>query len=613
MGTIVKEEITVLFAGDSGDGIQLTGNQFTDTHAQFGNDLSTFPNFPAEIRAPQGSRAGVSGFQIKYGSIDIYTPGDACDVLVVMNVAALVTNIHSLKKGGIVIANSGGFDDKNIRLAKCEENPLESSDMDDYDVHLIDVTKLTRTALEGSGLGQKVIDRSKNMFVLGFVYWMFDRTLEETITFINSKFAGKPEIKDANIKVLKAGYHFGETSETFKSRFSVAPAKLPPGNYRNIMGNQALGLGLVAASEKSGLPLFYGSYPITPASNLLHQLSGFKSFNIKTFQAEDEISAICAAIGASFGGALGVTGSSGPGVALKGEAMGLAMMLELPLVICNIQRGGPSTGLPTKTEQSDLLQAYFGRNADAPIPVIAAHSPSDCFEVALEASRIAVEHMIPVILLSDGYIANGAEPWLYPDADDLPGITPGWAREREKDDEMPFLPYKRNELLARPWAVPGMEGLAHRIGGLEKEDLTGNISYDPENHERMVKIREARVAKIAEYIPEQQVDTGNDQGKLLVIGWGSTYGVIKTAVKQAVAEGLSVSHAHLRYLNPFPRNFFKLLNDFDRILIPEMNSGQLKHIIQGKYLVAVIGMNKIQGIPFTSAEIKQQIDDLLKD
>ncbi len=611
MGTIIKEDVTVLFAGDSGDGIQLTGSQFTDTNAQFGNDLSTFPNFPAEIRAPQGSLAGVSGFQIKYGSIDIYTPGDACDVLVVMNAAALITNIHSLKKGGIILANSSGFDDKNLRLAKCEENPLETGELDDYDLHLIDVTKLTRTALEESGLGQKVIDRSKNMFVLGFVYWMFDRSLEESLAFLKNKFDKNPEIRDANIKVLKAGYHYGETSETFKSRFSVKPAKLPPGTYRNVMGNQALGLGLVAASEKSGLTLFYGSYPITPASNLLHQLSGYKQFNVKTFQAEDEIAAVCAAIGASFGGALGVTGSSGPGVALKGEAIGLAMMLELPLVICNIQRGGPSTGLPTKTEQSDLFQAYFGRNADAPIPVIAANSPSDCFEVAFEACRIAIEHMIPVIVLSDGYIANGAEPWLFPSAEDLPEIHPLWAKKSENGT--PFLPYERNDRLARPWAIPGMEGLAHRIGGLEKEDITGNISYDPKNHEKMVKIREERVQRIADHIPEQQIDSGENKGKLLVLGWGSTYGVIKTAVKQSIAEGLSVSHAHLRYLHPFPKNFFSLLHEFDQILIPEMNTGQLKHIIQGKYLVPVIGMNKIQGIPFTSVEIKEKIKSLLTE
>ncbi|MEQ9219393.1 MAG: 2-oxoacid:acceptor oxidoreductase subunit alpha [Cyclobacteriaceae bacterium] len=609
MALTIKEDVTVLFAGDSGDGMQLTGNMFTDTHAHFGNDLSTFPNFPAEIRAPQGSLAGVSGFQIRFGSIEIFTPGDACDVLVAMNAAALKTNLHTLKNSGTIIANSSGFDSKNLRLAGYENNPLESGELSGYQLYVIDVTKLTRTALSESGLGQKDIDRTKNMFVLGFLLWMFDRSPDGPTEFINQKFKKNEPVRTANLKVLATGYNYGETTNTFTSRYAVKPARLAPGKYRSVNGNQALSLGLVAASEQSGLQLFYGSYPITPASTLLHYLSSYKNFNVKTFQAEDEIAAVCSAIGASFGGALAVTGSSGPGVALKGEAIGLAMILELPLIICNIQRGGPSTGLPTKTEQSDLFQAYYGRNGEAPIPVISSRSPSDCFWAALEASRIAIEHMTPVMLLSDGYIANGSEPWKYPDTKDLPGITPPMAKPGQRDKK--YLPYDRDEKLVRKWAIPGMDGLIHRIGGLEKEEKTGNVSYDPVNHENMVKIRAKRVEIIADSIPAQELDSGSPDGDLLVIGWGSTYGVIKAAVKQALAKGHGVAHAHLRYLNPFPKNLFELMSSFDKILIPEMNSGQLKHLLQGRYLIPIEGMNKIRGIPFTSKEIEEKIDSIL--
>lgn len=609
MALTIKEDVTVLFAGDSGDGMQLTGNMFTDTHAHFGNDLSTFPNFPAEIRAPQGSLAGVSGFQIRFGSIEIFTPGDACDVLVAMNAAALKTNLHTLKNSGTIIANSSGFDSKNLRLAGYENNPLESGELSGYQLYVIDVTKLTRTALSESGLGQKDIDRTKNMFVLGFLLWMFDRSPDGPTEFINQKFKKNEPVRTANLNVLAAGYNYGETTNTFTSRYTVKPARLAPGKYRSVNGNQALSLGLVAASEQSGLQLFYGSYPITPASTLLHYLSSYKNFNVKTFQAEDEIAAVCSAIGASFGGALAVTGSSGPGVALKGEAIGLAMILELPLIICNIQRGGPSTGLPTKTEQSDLFQAYYGRNGEAPIPVISSRSPSDCFWAALEASRIAIEHMTPVMLLSDGYIANGSEPWKFPDTKDLPGITPPMAKPGQRDEK--YLPYDRDEKLVRKWAIPGMDGLIHRIGGLEKEEKTGNVSYDPVNHENMVKIRAQRVEIIADSIPVQELDSGSPGGELLVIGWGSTYGVIKAAVKQALAKGHGVAHAHLRYLNPFPKNLFELMSSFDKILIPEMNSGQLKHLLQGRYLIPIEGMNKIRGIPFTSKEIEEKIDTIL--
>jgi len=607
--TDILSQVIIKFAGDSGDGMQLTGTQFTNTAALFGNDLSTFPDFPAEIRAPQGTLAGVSGYQLHFGSVNIYSPGDTCDVLVVMNAAALKANLRHLKQGGTIIANSDGFDPKNLRLANFADgkNPIEDGSLDKYRLITIDVTKMTRTALAESGLGTKEIDRAKNMFVLGFLYWMYNRSLDNSIKFLEEKFSKKKEILDANIKVLKAGYHFGDTSETFTTRYEVNPAPMPPGIYRNIMGNQGTAMGLIAASQKSGLPLFYGTYPITPASDILHELAKHKNFGVKTFQAEDEIAAICSVIGAAFGGSLGVTASSGPGIALKGEAMGLALMLELPLLIINVQRGGPSTGLPTKTEQSDLMQALYGRNGEAPMPVVAASSPADCFEMVFEACRIAIEFMTPVIFLSDGYIANGAEPWRFPLASSLPEIKVSFAKEKNGDR---YLPYKRDEKLSRPWALPGTKGLEHRIGGLEKQHETGNISYEPENHEFMVRMREAKTEKVADYIPLQTIDNGTAKGKLLVLGWGSTYGAIKTAVVQARAEGYDVSHAHLKYIKPFPKNLGELLYNYEKILIPEMNTGQLIKIIRDKYLVPAIGLNKIQGLPFSAGEIRNKITEL---
>jgi 2-oxoglutarate/2-oxoacid ferredoxin oxidoreductase subunit alpha len=605
--SLIAAEATILFAGDSGDGIQLTGDQFTTTTALFGNDVSTFPNFPAEIRAPQGTLAGVSGFQIKFGSDEIYTAGDQCDMLVVMNAAALKANIKQLKAGGMIIANTEGFDGKNLRLAKYPEgvNPLEDGSLHNYKLFTLDVTKMTKATLEGSGLGTKEIDRTKNMFVLGFIYWIYNRALEHTIKFIEQKFAKRPEIVDANIKTLKAGYHYGETSETFMQRVQVKPAQIAPGIYRNINGNPATAIGLVAAAEKSGLRLFLGSYPITPASDILHDLSKLKNFGVRTFQAEDEIAAITSAIGASFGGSLAVTTSSGPGIALKTEAIGLAIMLELPLVIINVQRGGPSTGLPTKTEQADLLQAVYGRNGEAPLPVIAAQTPTDCFYAVYEACRIAVEHSTPVFFLSDGYIANGAEPWMFPKSADLPPITPNFAKPIPEGET--FLPYKRDEKLARKWAIPGVKGLEHRIGGLEKEHETGNISYDPDNHEFMVKLRAEKIDRIADSIPLQAIDNGPEKGKLLILGWGSTYGSIKTAVKKALEEGYSVAHAHVRYIQPFPKNLGEILKNYDTVIVPEMNNGQLVKLIRDKYLVDAKGISKIKGIPFAVEEIYQHI------
>lgn len=602
------EKVVIFFAGDSGDGIQLTGTQFTNTAALYGNDLSTFPDFPAEIRAPQGTLAGVSGFQISFGSTEIYTPGDECDVLVVMNVAALKANLKRLKKGGSIILNIDGFDKRNLKLAGFaeNENPLEDDTLADFRLSEINVTKLTRECLVDTSLGTKEKDRCKNMFVLGFIYWMYNRSLDHTIQFLSDKFKTKQEVLDANIKVLKAGYNFANTCEVSSSRFEVKPAKMSKGTYRNIMGNQATAMGLLAAAQQSSLDLFYGSYPITPASDILHELAKHKNFGVRSFQAEDEIAAISAAIGASFGGALGVTATSGPGVALKGEAIGLAFMLELPLVIVNVQRGGPSTGLPTKTEQADLLQALYGRNGEAPVPVVAAATPSDCFEASLEACRIAIEHMTPVFFLSDGYIANGAEPWRFPQTKDLPKIYPPLA-EANSD----YLPYKRDEKLVRKWAIPGTEGLEHRLGGLEKEHETGNVSYDSDNHEFMVHIRAEKVARIADSIPVQELDAGSQHAEILVLGWGSTYGAIKTAVKELLAVGCSVAHAHLRYICPFPKNLGELIKGYTHVLIPEINNGQLIKVIRDQYAINAIGLNKIKGIPFESREIKNHILEIL--
>lgn len=609
MSTEHKTHVVIKFAGDSGDGMQLTGSEFTNNAALFGNDIATFPDFPAEIRAPQGTLPGVSGFQLHFGSDEIDSPGDNCDVLVAMNAAALKTNLRHLKKGGLIIADTSGFESKNLKLAgyALDKNPLEDDTLANFQVQKIDVTKLTKEALKDSGLDGKSIDRSKNMFVLGYVYWMFNRDLKSTIEELNKKFESKTLLRDANIGVLRTGYHYGETVESAMPRVEVAPAKVKPGIYRNMMGNQATALGLIAASVKSGLQLFYGSYPITPASDILHELAKHKNFGVVTFQAEDEIAAATSAIGAAYGGSLGVTGTSGPGLALKSEAISLAISLELPLVVVNVQRAGPSTGMPTKTEQADLLFAMYGRHGEAPLPIVAAKTPADCFDAIFEACRIALKHMTPVIFLSDGYIANGAEPWKFPTEEELEDLSVSFAKQGEE----PYFPYKRNAELVRQWAPPGIKGLEHRIGGLEKQDITGNISYDPANHEFMVQTRAKKIELIAESIPELKVDLGEETGKVLVLGWGSPYGSIRTAVKELRAEGHKVSHAHLRHLNPFPKNLEQLMNQFEKVLIPEINTGQLSLMIRAKYLRDVEALNKVQGLPFTKAEIVDKVKQML--
>jgi 2-oxoglutarate ferredoxin oxidoreductase subunit alpha len=605
---IKLDDATVRLAGDSGDGMQLLGSQLTNTSALAGNDVATFPDFPAEIRAPRGTRAGVSGFQVQFASEDIFTPGDRLDALVAMNPAALVTNLSDLEAGGILIVNEDSFEEKDLKLANLKVNPLEDGSLSKYHLLRVPMTSLTRRSVEELGLSVKIADRCKNFFAMGLVYWLYGRDLSATLRFIEAKFGNKPDIAQANERALRAGWNYGETTEAFVSSFRVDPAKLPPGKYNNVMGNEALAWGLVAASQLSNTPLFLGSYPITPASDILHELSKYKNFGVRTFQAEDEIAAICSAIGAAFGGAMGLTTSSGPGIALKGEAMGLAVMLELPLIIVNVQRGGPSTGLPTKTEQSDLFQAIYGRNGECPMPVVAARSPGDCFDVAQEAWRIAVRFMTPVMLLSDGYIANGSEPWMIPDASKLPRIDVQHPEGLENGE--PFLPYKRNERLARPWAVPGTPGLEHRVGGLEKEDVTGNVSYDPDNHEHMIKTRARKVELIAQDVPPQAV-TGPQSGDLLVLSWGGTYGACTTAAERCRRKGLSVAHAHLRYLNPFPANLGELLKSYDKVLIPELNMGQLRSIIRERYLIDAAGLNKIQGKPFAVAELVEKIESLL--
>jgi len=609
----VLQDVVIKFAGDSGDGMQLTGQQFTNNTALLGIDLATFPDFPAEIRAPIGTLPGVSGFQLRFSSDRVFTPGDDCDVLVAMNAAALKVNLKAIKKGGKIIANVDGFDAKNLRLANYPDgvNPLEDGSLEGFELIKVDVTKLTREALKDfTDLGTKERDRAKNMFVLGLIYWMYNRSVDNTITFLHEKFGKKDTILQSNIKVLQAGFNYGDTTETFSSRYRVEKAKMVPGTYRSIMGNQALSMGLIAASEKSGLPIFLGTYPITPASDILHELSKHKAFGIKTFQAEDEIAGISAAIGASYGGSIGITTTSGPGMALKTEAMGLAVMLEIPLVIINIQRGGPSTGLPTKTEQSDLLQAYYGRNGECPMPIVASSTPSDCFDAAYEAVRIAVQHMTPVILLSDGYIANGAEPWKFPAAADLAPIQVTFKTTLD-EGETKFMPYKRDEKLVRPWAVPGTPGFEHRIGGIEKQDITGNVNYEPENHQHMVNTRQAKVDMIANYIPLQQLDSGAATGKVLILGWGSTYGAIKTAVTELQAAGHAVSHAHIKYMRPFPKNLGTIIAGFDKVLIPELNNGQLIKIIRDQYLVDAKGYNKVMGIPITKGEIIETVLKML--
>jgi 2-oxoglutarate ferredoxin oxidoreductase subunit alpha len=612
----VLNDVVIKFAGDSGDGMQLTGSQFTNNTAMLGIDLATFPDFPAEIRAPIGTLPGVSGYQLRFSSDRVFTPGDACDVLVAMNAAALKTNLHGLKPGGRIIANEDGFDAKNLRLANYPEgvNPLDDESLGNYEVIRMDVTKMTREALKEITMGVKEKDRAKNMFVLGFLYWMYNRDMDSTIGFIKEKFGKKPEIFESNVKALQAGYNFGDTTEQFTTRYKVEKAKMEPGTYRSIMGNQALAYGLIAASQKSGLNLFLGSYPITPASDILHELARYKNFGIKTFQAEDEIAAITSAIGASYGGSLGITTSSGPGIALKGEAIGLAVMLEIPLIVINIQRGGPSTGLPTKTEQSDLMQAYYGRNGECPMPIVSASTPSDCFSAVYEAVRISVQHMTPVMFLSDGYIANGAEPWKFPVSADLPEIKTQFASQNfteNMDADGKFQPYKRDAKLVRPWAIPGTPGLEHRVGGLEKEDITGNISYEPENHQHMVKTRQAKVDMIADHIPEQHLDSGSNTGKVLVLGWGSTYGAIKSACAELQKGGHAVSHAHLRYIRPFPKNLGDILKNFETVLIPEINNGQLVRIIRDIYFVDAKPYNKIMGIPITKGELVEEIKNHL--
>ncbi|HVN48326.1 MAG TPA: 2-oxoacid:acceptor oxidoreductase subunit alpha [Bacteroidota bacterium] len=601
------EDVTIRFAGDSGDGMQFTGTQFTNTTAIFGNDLSTLPDYPAEIRAPQGTTFGVSGFQIHFGSTEINTPGDTFDVLVAMNAAALKVNLRSLIKGGSIIVNTDGFNEKNLKLAGYSENPLHNHTLADYSVYEVDITKLTSLALQDLNLAPKIVDRSKNLFALGMMFWIYHRPLEPTIKWLNEKFSKKPDVLEANLRVLKAGWNFSETTEIFSVRYNIAPAKLYPGKYRNITGNQATAWGLLAAAQKARLTLFLGSYPITPASDILHELAKHKNFGVKTFQAEDEIAGVTSAIGAAFAGSLGVTTTSGPGLALKTEALGLAVMVELPLVVVDVQRSGPSTGLPTKTEQADLMQALYGRNGEAPLPVIAASTPSDCFNAVFESARIAIKYMTPVICLTDGYLANGSEPWLIPNYDQLPNIAPSFPTEPDG-----FFPYARNETtLARPWAIPGTPGLEHRIGGLEKQNITGNVNYEPENHEVMVKLRAEKIARVANDIPMAEVD-GDAHGDVLVVGWGSTYGAIRTAVQRHRAKGHSVAHLHLTYLHPLQKNIGELLSNYKKILIPEINNGQLIHILRSQYLLPAIGLNKIQGLPFRAEEIEIKIDELLK-
>ena len=600
------ERVTIRFAGDSGDGMQLTGTQFTKTTAVFGNDLATLPDYPAEIRAPTGSLPGVSGFQLSFSSSDIRTPGDQPDVLVAMNPAALKTNVGDLQAGGLLIVDSDEFNATNLKKAAYAANPLEDGSLAKYQVVPIDITRQNELALEGSPLSAKDKFRSRNFYALGLILWLYDRSMDTTVRWATDQFKRRPEILDANLKALRAGYNFGETTELFRVRYEVAAAQVPPGKYRHISGNEATALGFIAASVQSGLPLFYGSYPITPASDVLHELSKHKNFGIKTFQAEDEIAAIGATIGAAYGGHLALTGTSGPGLALKSEALNLAVMTELPLVVIDVQRAGPSTGMPTKTEQSDLLQAMFGRNGDSPVAIVAPATPSECFTMAIEAFRIALKYMVPVIFMSDGYLGNGSEPWRIPEMSTLPKIDYHYAK-----DDGTFSPYKRDpETLARPWAVPGQKGLEHRIGGLEKSGQTGDISYDPGNHHAMTMARTERVARIAGDIPPLEV-SGPETGDLLLLAWGGTYGAVTSAAEGARKRGLSVASAHLRYLNPFPANLGDVLSRYKQVMIPELNTGQLSLLIRGKFLVDAVGFNKISGQPFKIAELEGKIDELL--
>lgn len=601
------ESVAIRFAGDSGDGMQLTGDRFSSASALAGNDLRTFPDFPAEIRAPVGTLAGVSAFQINFSSEDIHTPGDALDALVAMNPAALKANIADLKRGGILIVNTDNFTEKNFQKAEMKSNPLDDENLrGNYQIFEVNITDLTRRALENMDLQSNLADRCKNFFALGLMYWMYSRPMDPTKEWIKQKFGNRSEIVEANTRAMEAGYHFGENTEAMASHYAVREATYPPGIYRSISGNVAVAYGFIAASRKLGLPLFWGAYPITPASDVLHELSRYKNFGVRTFQAEDEIAAVSSAIGASYAGALGVTCSSGPGIALKGEAIGLAVMTELPLVILNVQRAGPSTGMPTKTEQSDLLMSLYGRNGESPVPVLAASTPSDCYYVAIEAARIAVKYMTPVIMLTDGYLGNGSEPWLLPSEATIPEMSVDFRRDPEG-----FMPYERDpETLSRPWTIPGTMSLQHRIGGIEKQDGTGNISYDPQNHDHMVRLRASKVAGIAKDILPARV-LGKDSGKVLVVGWGGTFGAIAAAVEALQARGASVSHVHLRHLNPFPSNLGEILKKFDKVLVPELNLGQLAKVIRSEYVIDAISFSKVQGKPFKVSELITKIEELL--
>jgi 2-oxoglutarate ferredoxin oxidoreductase subunit alpha len=602
----VIEQAVIRFAGDSGDGMQVTGSQFTNTVALYGNDIATFPDYPAEIRAPAGTVPGVSGFQLNFSSGEVHTPGDSVDVLIAMNPAALMVNIADLKPNGILIVNADSFKENDLRKARLTTNPMEDHSLDKFRVFPVELQRLTRAALQHLGLDAKAMDRCKNFFALGMCYWLYNRSMEPTVRWIEDKFKKKPLFVEANQLALKAGYSYCEATEAFQISYEIPPAQLSPGLYRSLSGNQALALGFVTAAQKAGLRLFLGSYPITPASDILHELSHYKEFGVLTFQAEDEIAAITSTIGASYAGALAITTTSGPGMALKTEALGLAVMTELPLVICDVQRGGPSTGLPTKTEQADLLQALFGRNSEAPIPVLAAASPADCFWIAVEASRIALKYMVPVIVLTDGYLANGAEPWRIPTLDEIPGIPVKFAT-----DPVDFQPYRRNpDTLARPWAIPGTRGLEHRIGGLEKQDVTGNINYEPLNHENMVRIRAAKVQAVVQDVPNV-LPSGDAEGDLLIVSWGSTFGAITQAVKGQREKGRKIGHLHLRYLNPLPANLGDILKRYKRVLVPELNMGQLLWVLRAKYLVNAVGLNKIQGRPFKQTELDQKIEEML--
>jgi 2-oxoglutarate/2-oxoacid ferredoxin oxidoreductase subunit alpha len=603
----VIEQAVIRFAGDSGDGMQITGSQFTNTVAIYGNDIATFPDFPAEIRAPAGTVPGVSGFQLNFSSAEVYTPGDSVDVLVAMNPAALKVNLGDLKANGILIVNSDSFEEADLRKAHVTSNPLEDNSLDKFRVFPVELQRLTRAALQHLGLDAKSMDRCKNFFALGMCYWLYNRSMEPTVRWIDDKFSKKPLLSEANKLALKAGYSYCEATEAFQISYEIPPAQLTPGTYRNLSGNQALAIGFVTAAQKAGLKLYLGSYPITPASDILHELSKYKNFGVLTFQAEDEIAAVTSAIGAAYSGALAITTTSGPGMALKTEAIGLAIMTELPIVICDIQRGGPSTGLPTKTEQADLLQAMFGRNSEAPVPILAASTPGDCFWIALEASRIALKYMVPVIVLSDGYLANGAEPWRIPTAEEIPPIPVKFETNPEG-----FFPYKRDpQTLARPWAIPGTPGLEHRIGGIEKQEITGNVNYEPLNHEKMVRIRAAKVEAVRQDIPNV-MPNGDPEGDLLLVSWGSTFGSVAQAVKEQREKGRKIGHLHLRHLNPLPGNLGDVLKRYKKVLVPELNMGQLLWLLRAKYLVDAVGLNKIQGRPFKQNELEQKIDEMLE-